>query len=107
MSKPLPLSIHRSMRAMTVADLAKRAGVSDKTIIDIEGDKTKSPHARTVLKITEALGVTPSDIREFSGMPSEEEVWHQRFDRLAGAVMLEDDVTRDRILRNAGVMDER
>lgn len=101
------LSTHRARRALTIADLAELAGVSNKTIVDIEGGKTTTPHSRTVMKITTALGVEPKDVLEFSGVSEDEEIWRERFDRLAAAVMREDSETRDRILRNLRLLESR
>lgn len=39
---------------------------------------------------------------DYNAFIADQESWRSRFDRLAAAVMLEDNETRDRILRNAG-----
>lgn len=80
----------------------------------------------TVEEIAESLNVEPATVRrwlrdgkvdginlkskagwrvreeDYQAFVANQESWRSRFDRLTAAVMLEDDETRDRILRNAG-----
>jgi transcriptional regulator with XRE-family HTH domain len=51
----------RLRRAMSQRKLAEAAGVSQRTIVDLETDK-REPHPSTLGKLAEALGVTPGDL---------------------------------------------
>jgi DNA-binding XRE family transcriptional regulator len=48
----------RRRRFMTQEQLAKAAGISQRTLVNIETDKVE-PHFSTILKLAEALGVDP------------------------------------------------
>ena len=54
----------RHRRALSIEDLAKQAGVSTKTVSDIELGKV-TPKFRTVRRIVGALGIEPGDVTEF------------------------------------------
>ena len=56
---------HRHARFISIEDLAAKAGVSTKTIVDTELGRTQ-PKFRTIRKISEALGIEPSDVVEFA-----------------------------------------
>ena len=68
---PLPIIIRvklgasvrtaRRKRFMTQAQLAKAAGISQKTLVNIETNKVE-PHFSTILKLAEALGTDPSKL---------------------------------------------
>ncbi len=51
----------RRARAMTQEELAKAAGVSPSTIVDIERGHHE-PQIRTLRKLSNALGVTPDKL---------------------------------------------
>jgi len=46
---------------MTQAQLAKAAGVSQRTLVNIETNKVE-PHFSTILKLADALGIDPSKL---------------------------------------------
>jgi transcriptional regulator with XRE-family HTH domain len=48
-------------RLLTQEELAKKAGVSPSTIVNIERDQT-TPHFRTIRKLAEALDVDPTSL---------------------------------------------
>lgn len=52
-------------QAYSVHDLAERAGVSNKTIIDIEHGRVR-PKLRTIRRLSDALGVKPTEVTEFA-----------------------------------------
>jgi DNA-binding XRE family transcriptional regulator len=68
---PLPIIIHvnlgasvrtaRRKRFMTQAQLAKAAGISQRTLVNIETNKVE-PHFSTILKLADALGIDPSKL---------------------------------------------
>lgn len=52
--------IGRELQQMTVGDLARRSGISEATIAEIEGGRLRLPlDAATVIKISDALSVSP------------------------------------------------
>jgi transcriptional regulator with XRE-family HTH domain len=53
----------REAMPMSQRELAEKARVSPKTILDIELNRTR-PHARTVRRLAEALGMEPSALIE-------------------------------------------
>jgi transcriptional regulator with XRE-family HTH domain len=55
----------RQRKAWSADDLAEKAGVSNKTISDIELGKVR-PKFRTIRRICAALDVEPSDVEEFT-----------------------------------------
>jgi DNA-binding XRE family transcriptional regulator len=61
----------RELRAdclLSQQELADKADVSKKTIVDIENGNVEHPQWKTIRKLAEALGVKPSDVEEFSGV---------------------------------------
>ncbi|MDP9363223.1 MAG: helix-turn-helix domain-containing protein [Chloroflexota bacterium] len=58
---------HRRSRFISIEDLAEKAGVSTKTIVETELGRTQ-PKFRTIRKISEALGVDPGDVAEFAAV---------------------------------------
>ncbi len=61
---------HRHARFISIEDLAAKAGVSTKTIVETELGRTQ-PKFRTIRKISEALEINPADVAEFVGTISE------------------------------------
>jgi HTH-type transcriptional regulator, competence development regulator len=51
----------RSRKLMSQRDLAKRAGLSHNTIVQLESNRTE-PHYRTLRKLVEALDVEPDEL---------------------------------------------
>jgi DNA-binding XRE family transcriptional regulator len=58
---------HRHAAFLSIEDLAAKAGVSTKTIVETEHGRTQ-PKFRTIRKISEALGVDPMEIEEFAAV---------------------------------------
>lgn len=54
----------RLARALSQRDLAARAGVAPKTVVDLEM-KRQEPRLRTIRRLAAALGVEPADVDEF------------------------------------------
>ena len=54
----------REDRLLSQRELARRAGVSNKTIVDIEAGRIR-PHPATLRKLAEALGVEPPALSEY------------------------------------------
>jgi transcriptional regulator with XRE-family HTH domain len=57
----------RLRQFLSIRDLAARAGVSTRTVVQIEQGRT-SPTFKTARKIAAALGVAPGEIAEFAAM---------------------------------------
>ncbi len=55
----------RRERMLSTRDLAKVAGISDKTLIQVELGRQR-PQWRTMRALCTALGVTPRDVAEFA-----------------------------------------
>lgn len=64
-NEPQPLRALRRARLLTSQDLAALASVSMVTVWRIEAGHTRGPQVRTMRRIADALGVTPSEIAEF------------------------------------------
>jgi transcriptional regulator with XRE-family HTH domain len=47
---------------MTQEQLAKVAGISHRTLVNIETNKVAEPHFSTILKLADALEVEPSQL---------------------------------------------
>ncbi len=47
---------------MRQEQLAKTAGISHRTLVNIETNKVTEPHFSTILKLAKALGVEPSEL---------------------------------------------
>ncbi len=60
-----PLREWRAERLMSSKTLATAAGVSNKTVIQIEHGR-QMPTFRTIQRICPALGVEPGDVEEFA-----------------------------------------
>ena len=54
----------RRRNFMTQEQLAKAAGISHRTLVNIETKRVTEPHFSTILKLAEALGVEPSQLVE-------------------------------------------
>jgi DNA-binding XRE family transcriptional regulator len=54
----------RLSQALSQRDLAKKAGVAPKTIVDLELGR-QEPQLRTIRRLAEALGVNVVDVDEF------------------------------------------
>ena len=54
----------REDRLLSHRELAKRAGVSPTTVINLENSQGNNPQLRTIRKIAEALGVDPFEFIE-------------------------------------------
>ena len=52
----------RRRNFMTQEQLAKAAGISHRTLVNIETKRVTEPHFSTILKLAEALGVEPSEL---------------------------------------------
>ncbi len=56
----------RNMRVLGTAELAKRAGVSKVTVINIEHGRSRAIKRRTMRRLAEALGVEAREVTEFA-----------------------------------------
>jgi DNA-binding XRE family transcriptional regulator len=54
--------VMRRRNFMTQEQLAKAAGISHRTLVNIETKRVTEPHFSTILKLAEALGVEPSQL---------------------------------------------
>jgi transcriptional regulator with XRE-family HTH domain len=54
----------RRARLLTIRDLAAKAGVSTKTVVDVEAGRV-APKFRTIRRLAAALELRPSEIAEF------------------------------------------
>jgi transcriptional regulator with XRE-family HTH domain len=61
----MSLRAWRLQRVLSVHDLAASAGVSNKTILDIEHGRVR-PKLRTIRRLSEALAVPPAEVEEFA-----------------------------------------
>jgi transcriptional regulator with XRE-family HTH domain len=61
----LSLRAWRLRRVQSVHDLAASAGVSNKTILDIEHGRVR-PKLRTIRRLSLALQVEPTEVEEFA-----------------------------------------
>jgi transcriptional regulator with XRE-family HTH domain len=52
----------RRGRALTQAELAEKAGISQSTVAQIEGGDRPTPHPGTLGKLAKALEVSPADL---------------------------------------------
>jgi DNA-binding XRE family transcriptional regulator len=62
----------RQERLMSTRDLAKAAGISDKTLIQVELGRQR-PQWRTMRRLCETLRVQPRDVAEFAAVLEGEE----------------------------------
>jgi transcriptional regulator with XRE-family HTH domain len=63
---PLPLATLRRRKLLSQRDLARQAGVALSTIYLIEAGKTERVTFKVMRSVSEALGVAPQAIAEFS-----------------------------------------
>lgn len=61
-----PLRELRAEHMLSQQELADKAAVSKKTIVDIENGEVERPQWRTVRALSKALGVKPGEIGEFA-----------------------------------------
>jgi transcriptional regulator with XRE-family HTH domain len=61
----------RRAKLISIEDLAARAGVSTKTIVEIELGRS-TPRLRTIRKLTAALEVDPASVEEFAAAIADE-----------------------------------
>jgi transcriptional regulator with XRE-family HTH domain len=61
----------RLERVLSQRELAERAGVSPKTVLDVETGKIR-PHPATLRKLAAALGVDPSALSEHLTRPTQD-----------------------------------
>lgn len=66
----------RRDQLVSIEDLAERAGVSTKTIVETELGRSR-PKFRTMRKLSEALDVDPKEVAEFAAVISGEEAPEQ------------------------------
>ncbi|HXI15459.1 MAG TPA: helix-turn-helix transcriptional regulator [Chloroflexota bacterium] len=57
----------RTMRGLSIAALAKKASVAQRTVWMLESGQIPEPRAKTIYKIATALGRDPREISEFHG----------------------------------------
>lgn len=55
----------RNSKLLSIEALAEKAGVSNKTISDIENGNVRRPAFKTRRALCEALGVEPDQVAEF------------------------------------------
>lgn len=60
-----PLREHRRSQFLSIEVLAAKSGVSTKTIVETELGRTL-PKFRTILRLSEALGIDPATVTEFA-----------------------------------------
>ena len=51
----------RLAHVLTQDELAAKAGVSNKTVVDLEAGRTR-PHQQTIRKLARAFGLTPREL---------------------------------------------
>ena len=59
-----PLRAWRLDRLLSVRELARRSGVTAKTVVDLEYGR-RTPHYETMRQLCAALGVAPGEVAEF------------------------------------------
>ena len=59
---------YRHTARLTQAELAERAGISEREVSDLERGLTKSPQRSTVQRLAEALGLRPNEAETFQLM---------------------------------------
>lgn len=101
----------RKKKGMTQDDLAAACGVTKRTVASYETDG-RIPHAGTLAKIAEALGVTSSYLKDDTAgelAPSGEELYIERLRNLYGAEMaleVQDLITKSASLFAGGKLDQ-
>lgn len=71
------LHSHRLRARLTQENLAGLAGVSPRSVRNIERGRVRMPRAETVRLLAEALGLTGPDLEAFAASASER-YWHER-----------------------------
>ena len=61
----------RNLRGMSQTELAKRSGVSRKTLNAVESGQQENLHVRTLVRLANALKVTPNGLLGYSPNPRE------------------------------------
>lgn len=76
MTKPNGATIRdlRRRKGMTLEHLARRAGISEKTLRSLEKDNTNTPHPETIASIAKALSVEPESLFPSSSSVKDEKV---------------------------------
>lgn len=101
----------RKRKGMTQGELAKAAGVTTRTIASYETDG-RIPHAGTLSRISSALGVTVSYLRDETAgeiSPSQEVLYIEKLRNLYGEEMaseVEDLLTKSASLFAGGKLDQ-
>ena len=62
---PRSLRAWRLGKVLSIDDLARAAGVSNKTIVEIENGRVR-PKLRTIRRLSGALEVAPQEVAEFA-----------------------------------------
>jgi transcriptional regulator with XRE-family HTH domain len=62
-----PFGEVRRRAFLTIRDLSEMAGVSSRTIVDLEHGRTY-PQLRTIKQLSEALNVDPLEVEEFAAV---------------------------------------
>ena len=62
---PRSLREWRLGKVLSIDDLARAAGVSNKTVVEIEKGRVR-PKLRTIRRLSGALGVAPQEVAEFA-----------------------------------------
>lgn len=65
------VKLARKMVKLSQVELAKKAGIAQPSVHDIESGKTKSLRSSTLMRMAEALGQTPEWLAGGIGTPSE------------------------------------
>jgi transcriptional regulator with XRE-family HTH domain len=58
-------------RLMSVGELARRSGITKKTLIDLEYGRRSNAHYDTIRQVSAALDVQPAEITEFASVLEE------------------------------------
>jgi transcriptional regulator with XRE-family HTH domain len=53
-------------KLLSIGELARRSGLTKKSIIDLEYGRRPSPHFETIRRICDVLEVRPSEVTEFA-----------------------------------------
>lgn len=69
--KVVPLKTARTLKGWTQQELARRSGVSQRTVTDIERGIIKNPTWDTTNRLAQALGVEPQQIFSVPVIPVE------------------------------------
>jgi transcriptional regulator with XRE-family HTH domain len=58
----------RLERLLSVGELARRSGITKKTLIDLEYGRRSNAHYDTIRQVSAALDVQPAEITEFASV---------------------------------------